>query len=444
MFLTGILTASLLAGCGSSNNSNSTQPDTSETNPSETDASETDASETDASETDSSSGEKIVLEFFNMKTEITDILEALFAEFESENPNVDIQLNTPTDAATVLTTRVASGETPDIFTHWPKAEFFALVDSGSVMDLTDIGCLDNIQPAAREQWVYNGGEYAATISYNFSGIWYNKGIFNECGIEEFPQTWDALMEVCETLQTAGYTPFVTAGKDPNKTVQQLYVYIPSCLTEAEYDAFKKDFLAGAVDSKSPEYGAALEAMGEKMAKMISYSQDDVLGTDVDSATADFANGKGVMMIDGSWLRPSIKNANSEISCEMAPIPADSAEKTRVAAYPGDFSMCLSSALDGEKKEAAINFVKWMASKEIAQKYAEADGSPSCIEDVAHVAEEFKAVYDTYIVTDSFVLNPDCHWTSAQNNALGSTVQQLYHESDPSALASNIEDAINNN
>ena len=212
--LTGVMGASLLTGCGSASG--------------DADASAS-TEEAQAQESAASNDGKTHVEFFNQKTEIVDILNDLIAEYEAENTNIKIDLATPADASTVLTSRMASDDTPDIFTNWPSATFFEAVDSGYVLDLSDTGIMDNVQDAAREQWKHDGGEYAATISYNCSGIWVNEELFEQVGITEKPSTWTELMEDCEKLQSAGITPFVTSGKETSITDRALQVYLASSM-----------------------------------------------------------------------------------------------------------------------------------------------------------------------------------------------------------------------
>ena len=389
-------------------------------------------------------GETVELEFFNMKTEIVSILDELISEYEADNPNIKIEVVTPTDASTVLSTRMASNDTPDIFTVWPKESFFEQVDSGYVMDLSDTGIMDNISEDARKQWGYNDGEYVATISYNFGGIWYNKDIFAECGIENFPTTWDEMLDACSKLKDAGYTPFVIGGQKTDQTVQQCYLSIGSCFTEDEYNTFLEDMQNRAVDASSEVYGEALKTLGQKLSDIGTNSQDDILGSDDSAAVMDFATGKSAMMIDGSWKLPAIKDANPDMNCALEAIPAADSAETKIAAYPGDFSLCLSSSLEGEKKDAAIDFLKWMTSTETASKYAEKDGSPSCIQGVEYVAEAFSDVYNAYITTGKFILNPDCKRNSAQITAVGSATQQIYYDNDVDAFTQNMQSALNDN
>ncbi len=425
--LTGAMGASLLTGCGSASGSADTGAS----------AEEVQAEETTAS---TSNDGKTHVEFFNQKTEIVDILNDLIAEYEAANPDIKIDLVTPADASTVLTSRMASDDTPDIFTNWPSATFFESVDSGYVMDLSGTGIMDNVQDAAREQWKHDGGEYAATISYNCSGIWVNEELFEQAGITKKPSTWAELMEDCEKLQSAGITPFVTSGKETSITDRALQVYLASSMGGA-YEQFESDAAAKTVDADA-SYAADLQSMAEKMVQMISYSQDDVIGTDQDSATANFANGQGAMMIGGSWLNASITAANPDIKISMMPIPGDTAEETNTCAYPGDMALCI--AKDTEVADEAIAFVKWMTSSEIATKYAEAEGNPSCINGVDYVAEPLAELYASYVTTGKFILNPDCDWTKAQQDAAGAAIQQLYYDQDAESFAQNLAAAFNDN
>ena len=410
----------------------------------------TDSTSTDTSTTSSGSGESsgsenngstdiVTIELFNQKTEIVGILEGLIAEYEAQNPNVKINLTTVADAFQVLQTRMLGGDTPDIFTHWPSSPFFAQVDAGYVMDLSGTGIMEQVQEAAREQWKYNGGEYAAPISYNVSGIWYNKDIFEAVGINDTPKTWDELIADCETLVAAGYTPFMTVGKDTGLTQRQLQVFMASSL--ANFDSLQEEAINKSVDINK-DYGADIVNMGDKMAQIIKYSQADILGTDTDSATANFANGQAAMYINGSWAYASVTSANPDIKIAMMPIPGDTADLTNTCAYPGDMTLCISSTTKAPQE--AIDFVKWMTTTEIANKYAEQEGNPSCIIGVDYIAQQFSDLYADYVTSGKFILNPDASWSSAQQTAAATAVQQLYYDLDSATFAENLQAAFNDN
>lgn len=386
------------------------------------------------------SGEVVTLEFFNMKTEIVHILEELIEEYESLNPNIRIDLVTPPDGFTVLNTRMAASDVPDIFTNWPNAMFFMQVDAGHVLDISGTGIMDNIHTEARDLWRHNGGEYVAPISYNVSGVWYNVDIFESAGITELPQTWEELIQVAEILEAAGYTPFVTPGVDPSIGVRQLQVFMASSMPNT-YDAFQESVTNGSVSLDGP-YMAELRVMAERMIQMAEFSQSDILGMDQDNATADFANGNGAMIIGGSWLLASITAANPNINVSMMPIPGTTFADTNTCAYPGDFSLAI--AAETPFQQEAIDFVRWMTSPEIANRYAELEGNPSVIYGVDFVAPEFAQLYEDFVTTGKFILNPDVFWTNAQSNSAGSAVHTLFFTSDIDLFLELLAEAFNDN
>ena len=394
----------------------------------------------DDSDTGSVEGDTVTLEFFNMKTEIVHILEELIEEYEDLNPNIRIDLVTPADAHTVLTTRMAANEVPDIFTNWPNAVFFMQVDAGHVLDISETGIMDNIHTDARDLWRYDGGEFVAPISYNVSGVWYNVDIFESAGITDLPQTWDELIQVSEILEAAGYTPFITPSVETEIGVRQLQVFMASTMADT-YDTFQESITNAAV-SMDGEYMDELRVMAERMIQMAELSQPDILGTDQDSATAEFANGNGAMMIGGSWLLASITSANPDINISMMPIPGTTFEETNTCAYPGDFSLAI--AADTPFQQEAIEFVRWMTTPEIANRYAELEGNPSVIYGVDFVASEFAELYEDFVTTGKFILNPDVFWSNEQSNSAGSAVHTLFFTSDIELFLELLAEAFNDN
>jgi len=60
-------------------------------------------------------GGKVTLKLLQFKVEITDKVKAMAADYMKDNPNVVIDAQITTDYETILKTRFASGEEPDIF-----------------------------------------------------------------------------------------------------------------------------------------------------------------------------------------------------------------------------------------------------------------------------------------------------------------------------------------
>ncbi|MBC5687986.1 carbohydrate ABC transporter substrate-binding protein [Mediterraneibacter sp. NSJ-55] len=52
---------------------------------------------------------------------------------------------------------------------------------------------------------------AITEQPQVGGVWYNKDIFEDCGITEVPTTWTEFMDVCEKITAKGYQPLALDG-----------------------------------------------------------------------------------------------------------------------------------------------------------------------------------------------------------------------------------------
>lgn len=102
---------SAFAGCGGSGSGTESNTDMA-----------SDSATPEKSESDS--GDKIHLEFFNVKSEVVDIYDELIEKFEEENPDIEIeQINVP-DPTTVLQTRMSTNDMPDILSHWATDPVF--------------------------------------------------------------------------------------------------------------------------------------------------------------------------------------------------------------------------------------------------------------------------------------------------------------------------------
>ena len=80
------------------------------------------------------SGEKVHLEFFNIKPEVVDILDTLIAKFEEENPDIDVEQTQVPDATTVLLA-VLLNQKLKLQGFWRVTYFFPAVMSSITIGL---------------------------------------------------------------------------------------------------------------------------------------------------------------------------------------------------------------------------------------------------------------------------------------------------------------------
>ena len=134
-----LLTMATLAGCGGEKTSSSGSLDS-------TGNSEGTAAQT---ATSTPAPEKVELKFLHYQVEAVDAFQKVIDEFTAENPNITVSMDAiPTkDWSTVLSMRIASGDTPDILGIHPvpdiKKNYPVVLDNDILMDLTDQPVLKN-------------------------------------------------------------------------------------------------------------------------------------------------------------------------------------------------------------------------------------------------------------------------------------------------------------
>ncbi|GIG21173.1 ABC transporter substrate-binding protein [Cellulomonas chitinilytica] len=191
-----------------------------------------------------------------------------------------------------LPSLLASGNSPQIAKDLNKSG--ALVNIGA--ELGEMGLDDAIIPAAKStiEALYDGQVYVLPTEFNVEGIWYNKKLFADNGIE-VPTTWDDLVAAADKLNAAGIQPFSADGKDgwPLTRLVGNYIY-----RSVGPDALAKvaDGSARLTDSDYVEGAAKVADLGAK-----GYFGPSVGSIDYTTAVNQFLSGNAAMFYMGSWI-----------------------------------------------------------------------------------------------------------------------------------------------
>jgi len=199
--------------------------------------------------------------------------------------------------------------------------------------LEDAGTWDNVLPAAAStvEQVY-GGMFSMPYQYNIEGIFYNKQIFADNGIEE-PQTWDDLVDAAATLQDAGIVPMTEAGANgwPLTRILGMYIYRnvgPDAMTAIQ---------SGDAKLTDPEYVAGAEAL-QKFAEDGNFGEG-FSTRDGDTSSNMFLTGQAAMTYDGTWLLSAINDPDrNQIGGEnvgFMPFPEVGGGKGSIDQYPAN-------------------------------------------------------------------------------------------------------------
>jgi raffinose/stachyose/melibiose transport system substrate-binding protein len=301
------------------------------------------------------------LELFSSKAENKEILQTLVDKFNENHEDVKVVINAPADAGTVLKTRLAKNDLPDIVAMGGDNNYTEIQSAGVLEDLGSEDYISNIQEAYL-QMVYDVNkdkeEIVTGIPYatNASGVLYNVDKFEELGLK-VPKTWDEFMDVIDKIEAAGETPFLFTFKDS---------WTANCpWNSMAPDLQPENFTDDRKENKTTFTGTH-EEIAEKYLTLLSHAQDDFMGTTYDDGNKAFANGDACMMINGNWAINQFITANADFNVDMFAFPASNDESKNYVTSGVDvlFGVCSSS----KNIEAAKEFVAFMVEPENAQTY----------------------------------------------------------------------------
>ena len=157
LLLTGVLAVSMLAGCGSTENSNTSQSQTTEaTKTEEADTQETvDLTNTETPQEDV----EITYANFNASGGNEETLQKMYEAFHEEYPNITVNIETIgyDDYFTQMQTRVAGGTAPDCY-ELNIENFAAYANKGVLAELTGID-VSGYNETALNAFAVNGKQY---------------------------------------------------------------------------------------------------------------------------------------------------------------------------------------------------------------------------------------------------------------------------------------------
>jgi len=125
-----------------------------------------------------------------------------------------------------LRPRFVGGNPPDVIDNSGAGalDFGALVSEGQLMELSTLmeamsldtpgkKVKDTLFPGSQDAGIIDGKQYALNMAYSVAGIWYSSTLFKEKGWT-YPKTWPDMLNLCETIKTAGIAPWTYQGKYP--------------------------------------------------------------------------------------------------------------------------------------------------------------------------------------------------------------------------------------
>jgi multiple sugar transport system substrate-binding protein len=142
-------------------------------------------------------------------------MEALIADFEAANPDIDVQLtNFDHEGYKTAIRNFLTADAPDLANWYAGNRMAPFVAAGQFMDVSDVweasGLKDQLGSAAASMTI-DGKQWGVPYTYYQWGIYINRDAYKAAGVEE-PKTWDEFVANCEKFQAAGIDCLTTGTK----------------------------------------------------------------------------------------------------------------------------------------------------------------------------------------------------------------------------------------
>lgn len=323
--------------------------------------------------------EKIRLEFYNRKREVYAVLEEIIELFNQSQDEIEVYQNMNTNSDVTLRVAAVKGEFPDIVElgGLQSVESFEYIMGGYLMPLDELPSMERVKEEYIPYLRYDGHIYQVPLAMSFEGIYVNRDLFKQEGLE-VPETYEELLDVAEEIKKRGKTPFLFADGD-SWTIHQNW----ECI-EGAYRGNFQEFWTQVAEGKSAfETDEISRGSLEKLIKLHEYTKPEYENLDYAGAMERFAAGEGFMFMQGSWAYRNMREINPDLNLELIPFPVEEGEEQKAAVWV-DSSVGISR--DCRYPEAAQRFLEFLTKPEILQMYLDDEYSIGCLEGVSDRAD----------------------------------------------------------
>lgn len=296
--------------------------------------------------------------------------EQLVAMFSKQHPEYDVTVNVVAheDFKILLRTWLNSADAPDVVT-WMGGErmrYFARKDLLAPVDAvyTPSGFDNQVAPAFRNACSFNGKLYLVPRDFEWWAVYYRKSIFEKHKIP-VPQTWPEFLDACDKLKKAGLTPIAIGTKNIWPAAGWFGVFN---LRVNGLD-FYQDLCDGTIAYTDPRLKNAMDYWKVLLERGCFLDNHSSYGWR--EAAAFIYRGEAAMMLMGSFITDDIPASLAD-DFDFFRFPVIRKDVGLVEQVPVNGFMIPARA---KNKDAAVAFLKFMASKEAQDFVADTQSYP---------------------------------------------------------------------
>jgi N-acetylglucosamine transport system substrate-binding protein len=236
-------------------------------------------------------------------------------------------------------------------------------------DAPNIKISDGIYVEKRELFGLDGHCYAIPNHMAIVGLFYNRGLFKQLGLEERSANWNGFLELCKKIKATGIYPMVMAGKYP-EYFQYGWGAIPY---EIEGDHYWDAVYYAKSDLYLYKgYVTMLERL-EDFTKR-GYLHPGTVSFDHTQSQMEFLQGKAAMITNGAWIAKEMEEVIPKgFDWGFMPFPGNDPGQQQVILVSHGSNGYIWKNRPEINKKWAKEFNRWLLNLEL-QKIVARNGS----------------------------------------------------------------------
>lgn len=285
--------------------------------------------------------------------EPTSVLQAVIADYESQNPHVKISysMQSPKNYRSRLQSAIQQGSAPDIArihnTWLPMLKSSLTPAPDSIVPLST---LDAYYPVVKKNASSGGKLYALPLAVDGLALLYNEDMLAEAGATP-PSDWNSFRKLAFDL---------TKINAETKIIERAGAAMGTTNNVEHWsDILGLLILQNSGDPSNPSSSAVQDAM---TFFTIFSTQDKSWDSSQPNSVYAFATGTVAMILAPSWQIPEIKAINPDLKFGVAPAPTLPSTKIAWGSYWME-----SVPKTSPNAEEAWKFIKYLSSPEALQK-----------------------------------------------------------------------------
>lgn len=279
------------------------------------------------------------------------------------------------DFKTDILVRAAGKKLPDVFSYWAGARVQFIVNSNSLMPIDDMWSKDGLdgvvaKSVANSATMYNGKRYLVPLNYHYSGMFYNKNVLKQAGINEMPNNWNEFLKLCEKLKSKGITPIALGSKN-RWPAQFWFDYL---ILRTVGPAYRENLMAGKAAYNDYAVKHAMSVWKDLVDK--GYFTANSNADTWTDASDKVARGKAAMTLMGTWITGYWNGLDLKpgIDYDFFPFPIMSSGIPNAVVGPVDGLVISANAKNANGAKKFLSFM--MSNPQVQAQWTEGQGALS--------------------------------------------------------------------